>query len=156
MKSFEMLDAFQKGTAGKEKFAEDIRSVVTDMMECVNEMLSRVPESVLMDMSILCDDSGIELSFEKYRGEDEPKYVIVYFQDGDEVVVETANESEEKRLNCFKDFLDRRYNFEFSYTCITFDEKRITFVGEYDERMQSRLIESLELAIPGIESVFYR
>jgi hypothetical protein len=155
MKNFEMLDAFQKGTVGKEKFAEDLRTVVSDMMECVNEMLERVPESVLMDMSILSDNNSIELSFDEYRKENEPKYVIEYFPCGDELVVATANESEEKRLDTFKDFLNRRYKIQFHYVFITFDEKRITLVGEHADYIKERLLEHLKLAFPGIEFVIH-
>ena len=148
MKSFEMLNAFRNGNAGQEKFVAELKDMITAMLETANEMLSRVPESVMMDLSI-CAES-IQLNYEEYRQEGQPKYTVSYYPnpDDEEMVLATENVNETECLDKFKDFMYRRYGFEWSYSIINFDETTIILSGENDEKKTEYLKNHLKQAFP--------
>ena len=153
MNGFDALNELLNGTSGSEKFAEDLKGPITDLLGCTNEMLARVPQEVLRDMSVLCAKYGVELAFNTYHKEDEPKYQIIYFNEavsGNEIIAATSNKGEEERLDNFNVFLARRYGFKFSYAYISFDQKQIELhSGEYyDKVITEKLIKHLELAFP--------
>ena len=155
MKSFEMLNAFRNGNAGQEKFVAELKDMITAMLETANEMLSRVPESVMMDLSI-CADS-IELCSREYHEEEQNKYTVSYYpdEDSEDIVLATANVNETECLDKFKDFMYRRYGFEWSYSIIKFDETAIILSGKNDEEKTEYLKNHLKQAFPDKTLLFF-
>ena len=149
MKNFEKLNSFRNGEQNQEELISELKAWINEMLETADKMLDRVPETVLRNIAVCGEYVDLNNAYSNKNGQ---RYTMSYCPDGSDEVVVEANDEEVQKLEAFRNFMLKRYGFDWSYTQIYFDEKMIHIASDaINENATQILLDHLEEAFPDIE-----